>query len=111
MIGAGPAGLRAGAVLATRGHEVTVYERRDRAGGRLADLATLPTRRGWGNAVEDLLAELDRSGATLRLGTEVDRVLVESESPDLVLLAAGAEWESTGATSFVPAGAVETSAA
>jgi 2,4-dienoyl-CoA reductase-like NADH-dependent reductase (Old Yellow Enzyme family) len=107
VIGAGPAGLRAGAVLAARGHEVTVYERRDRVGGHLADLATLPTRRGWANAVEDLLAELDRSGATLRLGTEVDRALIDRESPDLVLLAAGAEWESTGATSFVPA---ETSA-
>jgi 2,4-dienoyl-CoA reductase-like NADH-dependent reductase (Old Yellow Enzyme family) len=107
VVGAGPAGLRAGTVLATRGHEVTVYERRDRAGGHLADLATLPTRGGWANAVEDLLAELDRSGATLRLGTEVDRDLVDRESPDLVILAAGAEWESTGATSFDPAGAVE----
>lgn len=104
IVGAGPAGLRAGAVLAARGHEVTVYERRDRAGGHLADLATLPTRGGWANAVEDLLAELARSGATLRLGIEVDRALVESESPDLVLLASGAEWESTGATSFAPAG-------
>jgi NADPH-dependent 2,4-dienoyl-CoA reductase/sulfur reductase-like enzyme len=104
VVGAGPAGLRAGAVAAARGHEVSVYERRDRAGGHLADLATLPTREGWGRAVEDLLAELARSGAALRLGTEVDRALIDRESPDLVLLAAGAEWESTGATGAVPVG-------
>ncbi len=104
VVGAGPAGLRAGAVLAARGHEVTVLERRERAGGHLADLATLPTRAGWGRAVEDLLAELARSGAALRLGTEVDRSLVDAESPDVVLLATGAEWESTGASPAVPAG-------
>jgi 2,4-dienoyl-CoA reductase-like NADH-dependent reductase (Old Yellow Enzyme family) len=104
IVGAGPAGLRAGAICASRGHEVTVFERRDRAGGHLADLASLPTREGWGRAVEDLLAELARSGAALRLGTEVDADLVARESPDLVLLATGAEWESTGATARVPAG-------
>jgi 2,4-dienoyl-CoA reductase-like NADH-dependent reductase (Old Yellow Enzyme family) len=106
IAGAGPAGLRAGAICAARGHEVTVYERRDRAGGHLADLASLPTREGWGRAVEDLLAELARSGATLRLGTEVDADLVAAESPDLVLLATGSEWESTGATGAVPRGII-----
>jgi len=107
VVGAGPAGLRAGAVAAARGHEVTVYERGDRPGGHLADLATLPTREGWGRAVEDLLAELARAGAALRLGTEVDRALVDRESPDLVLLATGAEWEATGATGAVPAGVAD----
>jgi 2,4-dienoyl-CoA reductase-like NADH-dependent reductase (Old Yellow Enzyme family) len=104
VVGAGPAGLRAGAVLSARGHAVTVFERAQRAGGHLADLASLPTRGGWGRAVEDLLAELARSGGALRLGTEVDRALVEREAPDLVLLATGAEWEGTGASAAVPQG-------
>lgn len=106
VVGAGPAGLRAGAIAAARGHEVTVYERRDQAGGHLADLAWLPTREAWGKAVEDLLAELARAGGQLRLGTEVGRDLVEREAPDLVLLATGAGWEDGGATAAVPAGIV-----
>jgi 2,4-dienoyl-CoA reductase-like NADH-dependent reductase (Old Yellow Enzyme family) len=106
VVGAGPAGLRAGAIAAARGHSVTVCERRERAGGHLADLAWLPTREPWGTAVADLLAELARAGGELRLGTEVDRELVEREAPDLVLLAAGAGWEDGGATAAVPAGIV-----
>jgi 2,4-dienoyl-CoA reductase-like NADH-dependent reductase (Old Yellow Enzyme family) len=104
VVGAGPAGLRAGAICAARGHEVTVVDRRERAGGHLADLAWLPTRGGWAKAVDDLLAELARSGAALRLGTEATPDLVAAESPDVVILATGAEWEATGASPAVPAG-------
>jgi 2,4-dienoyl-CoA reductase-like NADH-dependent reductase (Old Yellow Enzyme family) len=102
VVGAGPAGLRAGAVAAGRGHEVLVCERRQHAGGHLADLGRLPTREGWRKAVEDLLAELARAGAALRLGTEVDAALVDREHPDLVVLASGATWEATGNLSAAP---------
>ncbi|MBS1880055.1 MAG: FAD-dependent oxidoreductase [Actinobacteria bacterium] len=104
VAGAGPAGLRAAAVAAARGHEVSVCERRERAGGHLADLAWLPTREGWGRAVEDLLAELARAGAALRFATAVDRELVERERPDVVLLATGAGWEESGACPALPGG-------
>jgi 2,4-dienoyl-CoA reductase-like NADH-dependent reductase (Old Yellow Enzyme family) len=102
VVGAGPAGLRAGAIAAARGHAVTVCERRARPGGHLADLAWLPTREGWAKAVADLVAELERAGGELRTGTEVDRALVEREAPDLVLLATGAAWEATGKTAANP---------
>lgn len=38
IIGAGPGGLTAGMILAARGFDVTVVEKRDRVGGRNAEL-------------------------------------------------------------------------
>lgn len=104
VAGAGPAGLRAAAVAAARGHHVSICERHAQAGGHLAQLASLPTRGEWGRAIEDMLAELARSGASLRLGTEVSRELVFAEAPDLVLVATGAAWEADGKSAAVPSG-------
>jgi 2,4-dienoyl-CoA reductase-like NADH-dependent reductase (Old Yellow Enzyme family) len=104
VVGAGPAGLRAGAVAAARGHEVTVHERRPWPGGHLAEASWLPTREAWDVAIEDLVAELARAGAELRLGSEVDRALVEAERPDLVVVATGATWARSGASPSLPAG-------
>ena len=104
VVGAGPAGLRAGAMAAARGHEVTVHERRAWPGGHLGEIAWLPTREGWDVAIEDLVAELERAGGELRLGSEVDRALVEAAAPDLVLVATGSTWDRDGATAGLPSG-------
>jgi 2,4-dienoyl-CoA reductase-like NADH-dependent reductase (Old Yellow Enzyme family) len=104
VVGAGPAGLRAGAIAAARGHRVSVHERRPWPGGHLAEIAWLPTRGGWEVAIADLLAELERAGGELRLGSEVDRALVEAERPDLVLVATGAAWDRDGASPALPSG-------
>ena len=104
VVGAGPAGLRAGAIAAARGHEVTVHERRAWPGGHLGEIAWLPTREGWDVAIEDLVAELERAGGELRLGSEVDRALVAEATPDLVLVATGSTWDRDGATPGLPSG-------
>jgi thioredoxin reductase len=104
VVGGGPAGLRAGAMAAARGHEVTVHERRTWAGGHLGEIAWLPTREGWDVAIEDLVAELEHAGGELRLGSEVDRALVEVTVPDVVLVATGATWDRDGASSGLPSG-------
>jgi 2,4-dienoyl-CoA reductase-like NADH-dependent reductase (Old Yellow Enzyme family) len=95
VLGAGPAGLRAAATAAARGHSVVVHERADEPGGHLRDLAWLPTRSAWLQAVEDLVAAVERNGGELRLGSAP-----ESVEADVVLLATGAAW-------IAPDGAVD----
>jgi hypothetical protein len=102
VIGAGPAGLRVGATAAARGHEVVVHERAAEPGGHIADMAWLPTRDRWVQAVEDLVSSLERHGGTLRLGSEPAAHEIAEARPAAVVIATGAEWERTGASSRRP---------
>ena len=75
VLGAGPAGLRAAATAAARGHRVVVHEREDEPGGHLRDLAWLPTRsalaaRGRGSRGRRR-AERRRAAARKRTGSRV----------------------------------------
>ncbi len=102
VVGAGPAGLRAAATAAARGHSVTVHERQAEPGGHLRDLAWLPTRSGWLHAVEDLVAALDRRGGELRLGSAPGVEELVAAAPDVVLVATGAAWDASGRSSRRP---------
>lgn len=102
VLGAGPAGLRVASTAAARGHELTVHERSAAPGGHLRDLASLPTREPWLEAVEDLVAALKRHGAELRLESAPDVLAVAEEAPDVVVVATGSFWEVTGATARRP---------
>ena len=90
VVGGGPGGLKAAAVLAARGHEVTLHEASPRLGGQALLAQLLPGRAEFGGIVDNLRCEAERAGAEIRLGSPVDRALVESERPDAVVLATGA---------------------
>lgn len=89
VVGGGPAGLKAAAVAAERGHEVHLHEREAQTGGqsRLAQL--LPKRAEFGGIITNLTAEAERYGVTIHRRSEVTRALLERERPDAVILAAG----------------------
>jgi putative ubiquitin-RnfH superfamily antitoxin RatB of RatAB toxin-antitoxin module len=57
VVGGGPAGLRAAATAAGRGHRVVLCERLDRTGGQVADAASAPGRDEFGVLADDLLDE------------------------------------------------------
>lgn len=89
VIGGGPAGLKAAAVAAQRGHEVHLHERDAQTGGQARLAQLLPTRAEFGGIVTNLTAEAERHGAIIHRRSEVTRDLLEAERPDAVILATG----------------------
>lgn len=90
IAGAGPAGMKAAATAARRGHAVTLCEAAGQPGGQALLAQALPGRAEFGGLVTNLARELELAGVGLRLNTPVTRALVEAEAPDAVVLATGA---------------------
>jgi 2,4-dienoyl-CoA reductase-like NADH-dependent reductase (Old Yellow Enzyme family) len=82
-------GIKAAAVATARGHHVTLYERTERLGGQVLLAEKLPSRSEFGGIVPNLEREMTRSGVKIVLRTPVDRVLVETEQPDVIVVATG----------------------
>ncbi len=89
VAGGGPAGLKAAAVAAERGHAVTLYERGRTLGGQVRLAETLPGRAEFGGLAQNLIREVEAAGVTVVLGTEVVRDLVARERPDAIVVATG----------------------
>ncbi|MCQ4079405.1 FAD-dependent oxidoreductase [Streptomyces sp. RB6PN25] len=90
VIGGGPAGMKAAAVCAQRGHDVTLVEAERRLGGQVLLAERLPDRSEFGGAITNLSSELERAGARILTRTKADSAFVMHESPDMVLVATGA---------------------
>jgi 2,4-dienoyl-CoA reductase-like NADH-dependent reductase (Old Yellow Enzyme family)/thioredoxin reductase len=90
VAGAGPAGLKAAAIAAARGHDVTVHERAARAGGQVLLAQALPGREEFGGVVTNLYGEAVRAGARVVTRSTVDADLVDAEAPDVLVVATGA---------------------
>ncbi|MGY4816835.1 oxidoreductase [Pseudomonas chlororaphis subsp. piscium] len=91
VAGGGPAGMKAAAVAAQRGHEVTLYEASAQLGGQVLLAQLLPRRSEFGGASTNLQREMQLAGVRVVRNTRVDRALVERERPDVVIIATGAE--------------------
>lgn len=90
IVGGGPGGLKAAAVAASRGHDVTVYEAGRRIGGQVLLAEQLPGRAEFGGAITNLIAETERVGVKFELDTRVEAGLIAQQKPDAVVLATGA---------------------
>ena len=90
IAGGGPAGMKAAAVLAERGHHVILFEASSQLGGQALLAQMLPARAEFGGIVTNLAREMELAGVEVRRSTPVTRAIVEQENPDAVIIATGA---------------------
>ena len=91
VVGSGPAGMEAARIARLRGHEVSIWEREPQLGGKLDVASRAPSKTDvlkFRDYQSRVLAEL---GIELHVGVAVTAEHVAAQSPDVLLLATGAE--------------------
>ncbi|MFS8084258.1 MAG: FAD-dependent oxidoreductase [Acidobacteriota bacterium] len=91
VVGGGPGGLKAAEIATLRGHQVTLFEREPRLGGRMI-FAALPPKKA---VLNEYLGYLERRvtglKVALEMGKECTAKMVAMGKPDAVILASGAQ--------------------
>jgi 2,4-dienoyl-CoA reductase-like NADH-dependent reductase (Old Yellow Enzyme family)/thioredoxin reductase len=92
VVGGGVAGMKAAAVLAERGHQVSLYEQSGELGGQW-NIACRQKHKEklYPTVIEHLRKDLERSKAKIILNQEVTVPKVLQEKPDAIVLSTGAE--------------------
>jgi len=91
VIGAGPAGLAAAEVLASRDFKTVVFERSGSAGGQLKQAGVPPKKDKIDWCIQDLEHAARRSGAEIRFNSEASPSFLQALDPYAVIAATGAE--------------------
>ncbi len=90
VVGGGPAGMQAALTSVRRGHDVVLYEMTDHLGGMLAVAAESPSKELVKQYLHWLVAQTERSGATIKFNTEVTADTIKRDTPDALIIAVGA---------------------
>ncbi len=92
VIGGGPAGLEAARTCPMRGHEVTLFEKEGELGGKFKMACVSEFKRELAGYLEwSKKTVLENGRIKVLLNTPATRERIVNESPDAVIMAAGAE--------------------
>lgn len=91
IVGGGPAGMQAAITAAEQGHDVTLYEKTDSLGGTIKIAQYVPFKEDLNRFREYQARKVDSLNVKVLLNTECTPELAARESPDVVIVAVGAE--------------------
>ena len=91
VVGGGPGGMAATQYLTERGHEVVLYEKENRLGGRMFEASAMSLKDGFRRYFEYTVRKTNECGAKVLLGREVNADVVRAEAPDALIIAVGGQ--------------------
>jgi thioredoxin reductase len=91
VVGGGPAGMWAAKMAGRRGHRVTLYDRNETLGGQVVTAMKGAGRDEFGVIIRNEKDQVEKAGATVKLGVEVTTDQVLAEKPDVVIIATGSQ--------------------
>jgi 2,4-dienoyl-CoA reductase-like NADH-dependent reductase (Old Yellow Enzyme family)/thioredoxin reductase len=90
VVGGGPGGLKAAEIAALRGHQVKIFERKTKLGGRVNLGANPPKKEVLNEFIDYLVKRVMALGIPVEMGQEFTSSMLDSEKPDVVVVATGA---------------------
>ncbi len=92
VVGGGSAGMNFALVAAKRGHQVEIFEKADKLGGKLWPASKPLVKFDMMNYTQWLIAQVEKAeGVTVHLNTEADNDFLKAEGFDTVVFAVGAQ--------------------
>jgi 2,4-dienoyl-CoA reductase-like NADH-dependent reductase (Old Yellow Enzyme family)/thioredoxin reductase len=90
VVGAGPGGLKAAEIAALRGHQVKIFERKNKLGGRVNLGANPPKKEVLNEFIDYLVKRVKALGIPVEMGQEFTSSMLDPDKPDVVIVATGA---------------------
>jgi NADPH-dependent 2,4-dienoyl-CoA reductase/sulfur reductase-like enzyme len=91
VAGGGPGGMQTAITAAKRGHDVTLYEKKNELGGALRYERRVPFKGDFCDLARSKGLEMKLNGVKVITGVALTKELAEREAPDVLVVAVGAE--------------------